>query len=219
MLTVAAIPLLAVLVSNPAVAGPGHAHGHAPEPTVEPVQDKFGGIKIGEAAPGFALPNLAGETVELGDHKGKVVVLEWFNPGCPFVKQAHEDGGALQTMAVEWAEKGVVWLAINSGAPGKQGAGVDVNKSAKERWNMNHPILLDEDGSVGRAYEAKTTPQMVVIDESGNQVYNGALDNAPFGRVKGSVLSTYAADVVAAVVEGRASPHKRTKPYGCSVKY
>ena len=84
---------------------------------------------------------------------------------------------------------------------------------------MNHPILLDEDGSVGRAYEAKTTPQMVVIDESGNQVYNGALDNAPFGRVKGSVLSTYAADVVAAVVEGRASPHKRTKPYGCSVKY
>ena len=220
MLTAAAIPLFAILVSSPADAGPGHAHGHghAPVPTVEPVQDKFGGIKIGEAAPGFALPNLAGETVELGDHKGKVVVLEWFNPGCPFVKQAHEDGGALQTMAVEWAEKGVVWLAINSGAPGKQGAGVDVNKSAKERWNMNHPILLDEDGSVGGPTKPRRPRRWWSSMRLGTRSTTEPSTTRPWSG-EGSVLSTYAADVVAAVVEGRASPHKRTKPYGCSVKY
>ena len=219
MISAAAFSLFIALSTGQADAGPGHHHGHAASPPPAPEKTDFDGIKIGEAAPAFALPNLAGETVELSDHKGKVVVLEWFNPGCPFVKQAHEDGGALQSMAVKWAEQGVVWLAINSGAPGKQGTGVDTNQAAKASWSMNHPILLDEDGSVGRAYAAKTTPQMVVIDESGNQVYNGALDNAPFGRVKGGGLSPFTADVIAAVVAGKESPHKRTKPYGCSVKY
>jgi len=219
MISAAALPLFIALFAGQADAGPGHNHGQDASPPPAAKQEDFGGIKIGEAAPAFALPNLAGETVELSDHKGKVVVLEWFNPGCPFVKQAHENGGALQTMAVKWAEKGVVWLAINSGAPGKQGTGVDTNQAAKASWSMDHAVLLDEDGTVGRAYSAKTTPQMVVIDESGNQVYNGALDNAPFGRVKGDSLTPFTAEVVAAVVAGKESPHKRTKPYGCSVKY
>lgn len=219
MMTSAILSFSLAFLLGTADAGPGHGHGQPAAPPPKSVQDDFGGVKIGEAAPEFSLPNLAGETVKLSDHKGKVVVLEWFNPGCPFVKQAHESGGALQTMAVDWTGKGVVWLAINSGSPGKQGTGVDTNKAAKEQWYMSHPVLLDEDGTVGRAYAAKTTPQMVVIDEEGRQVYNGALDNAPFGRVKGSVLTPFAADVIAAVLEGKESPHKRTKPYGCSVKY
>ena len=203
MMSVATLPLIAAIFSTPVQAG------------------SFAEVKIGEPAPGFELPDLSGETVKLSDHKGKVVVLEWFNPGCPFVKRAHEDGGALQTMAATWSEKGVVWLAINSGSPGKQGTGVETNAAAAQSWSMSHPVLLDEDGKVGRVYAAKTTPQMVVIDEAGNQQYNGALDNAPFGKVKGKdkTLTPFAAEVIAAVVEGKESPHKRTKPYGCSVKY
>ncbi len=181
--------------------------------------DGFGEVKIGEPAPAFSLPDLNGSSVALSDHKGKVVVLEWFNPGCPFVKQAHEAGGALETMASAWGGKGVVWLAINSGSPGKQGTGASANAAAAKEWNMTHAVLLDEDGSVGRAYGAKTTPQMVVIDEEGVQVYNGALDNAPFGKAKGGSLTPFTEEVLAAVTSGKESPHKRTKPYGCSVKY
>ena len=179
----------------------------------------FGTINIGSPAPAFSLPDLSGETVSLADHKGKVVVLEWFNPGCPFVKQAHGPDGGLKTMANSWSDKGVVWLAINSGSPGSQGTGVDANKRAKTEWNMNHPILLDESGDVGRSYAAKTTPQMVVIDPKGNQVYNGALDNAPFGKPKGGALDPITERVLAAVTSGKASPQGQSKPYGCSVKY
>jgi len=180
---------------------------------------EFGAVEIGAAAPAFTLKNLAGEPVSLADHAGKVVVLEWFNPGCPFVKQAHGGGGALETMASQWADKEVVWLAINSGAPGKQGTGVETNLTAKKEWSMNHPVLLDEDGKVGRLYAAKTTPQMVVIDTQGRQVYNGALDNAPFGKTKGETLSPITDNVLTAVTQGKESPHSRSKPYGCSVKY
>ena len=179
----------------------------------------FGSVEIGAEAPGFSLPNLSGETVKLADHRGKVVVLEWFNPGCPFVKQAHESGGALEQMAAGWSDKDVVWLAINSGAAGKQGTGVEANQSAKKQWAMKHPILLDESGKVGRAYAAKTTPQMVVIDPQGRQVYNGALDNAPFGKTKGEPLSPITENVLKAVTSGQPSPQGRSKPYGCSVKY
>ena len=179
----------------------------------------FGPVNIGAPAPAFSLPDLAGETVSLSDHKGKVVVLEWFNPGCPFVKQAHGPDGGLKTMANTWSEQGVVWLAINSGSPGSQGTGVDANKRAKSDWNMKHPILLDESGKVGKAYAAKTTPQMVVIDPTGNQVYNGALDNAPFGKPKGGELDAITERVLAAVTNGKPSPQGQSKPYGCSVKY
>jgi peroxiredoxin len=139
---------------------------------------------IGEPAPGFSLPDLDGKTVSLADFAGKTVVLEWFNPDCPFVKYAHTEG-PLAAMAVEQSEAGVVWLAINSGAPGKQGAGVERNREAAAEWKMSHPILLDEDGKVGHAYGATTTPHMFVIDGAGKLVYAGGLDNAPLGRVDG----------------------------------
>ena len=124
-----------------------------------------------------------------------------------------------QTMANSWSDNGVVWLAINSGSPGKQGTGVDTNKQAKKDWSMKHPVLLDESGTVGRSYAAKTTPQMVVIDPEGNQVYNGALDNAPFGKPKTDKLDPITERVLAAVTAGKASPQSQSKPYGCSVKY
>jgi peroxiredoxin len=139
--------------------------------------------KLGEPAPSFSLPDLDGNTVTLAEFAGKTVVLEWFNPDCPFVKYAHAEG-PLASMAATQAEAGVVWLAVNSGAPGNQGTGVERNREAKAEWTLAHPILLDEDGSVGHAYGATSTPHMFVIDPSGKLVFAGGLDNAPLGRIE-----------------------------------
>jgi peroxiredoxin len=141
--------------------------------------------KIGEPAPAFTLPSVAGESISLADYAGKTVVLEWFNPDCPFVKYAHGEGGPLASLANEQSKAGIVWLAINSGAAGKEGAGVERNKQAQIDWKLEHPILIDEDGKVGRSYGAQTTPHMFVIDPAGKLIYAGALDNAPLGRVGG----------------------------------
>jgi peroxiredoxin len=141
--------------------------------------------KVGEPAPAFTLPSVAGETISLADYAGKTVVLEWFNPDCPFVKYAHDEGGPLASLGNEQSKAGIVWLAINSGASGKQGAGVERNKQAQADWKLEHPILIDEDGKVGRTYGAQTTPHMFVIDPAGKLIYAGALDNAPLGRVDG----------------------------------
>jgi peroxiredoxin len=140
---------------------------------------------VGEPAPAFTLPSVAGESISLADYAGKTVVLEWFNPDCPFVKYAHGEGGPLASLGNEQSKAGVVWLAINSSAPGKQGAGVERNKQAQMEWKLEHPILIDEDGKVGRSYGAQTTPHMFVVDPSGKLIYAGALDNAPLGRVEG----------------------------------
>lgn len=139
---------------------------------------------LGEPAPTFSLPDVEGNTINLADYAGKTVVLEWFNPDCPFVKYAHDQAGPLRTMAKDRGDA-IVWLAINSGAPGKQGAGAERNREAKTEYAIEHPILLDEAGTVGRAYGATNTPHMFVIDPSGKLVYAGALDNAPMGKVKG----------------------------------
>lgn len=176
------------------------------------------GAALGKPAPKFTLKDLAGKTHRLSSYRGKTVVLEWFNPGCPFVVQAHNKGGVLQTMAADQAKKGVVWLAINSGAPGKQGHGIAANQKAAKRWAMRHPILVDETGKTGRAYGAKTTPHMYVIDAKGTLVYKGAPDNAPFGSPSGS-LESYLANALQDVAQGRKPRKDRTQAWGCSVKY
>lgn len=173
---------------------------------------------VNKAAPPFSLPDLQGQPVSLADHAGKTVVLEWFNPGCPYVKAAHGAGAPLDKMAQQWADKGVVWLAINSGAPGKQGTGVDTNRAAAAQWSMDHPILIDEDGAVGKAYGAKTTPQMVVVDPIGVVRYAGGLDNAPMGKASGE-RQDYLGDALTSVLGGTKPATAITKPYGCSVKY
>jgi peroxiredoxin len=173
--------------------------------------------EVGAPAPTFTLPDLDGKPVSLASHLGKTVVLEWFNPGCPFVVAAHAEG-PLADLASKQPE-GVVWLAINSGAPGKQGHGVEVNRKAAADWKMSHPILIDEDGAVGRAYGATNTPQMVVIDPKGTVAYYGALDNAPLGDSKGAARAPWTADAITAVMAGEAPKPDRTKPWGCGVKY
>jgi len=175
------------------------------------------GAEVGKPAPGFTLQDLDGNQVSLSDFKGKTVVLEWFNPDCPFVVYAHTDG-PLAKQASKSAEDGVTWLAINSGAPGKQGHGVDRNRSAATEWSIEHPILMDESGDVGRLYGAKTTPEMYVVNPEGVLVYAGALDNAPRGRVEGKEVN-FLVQALEDVAAGRPIQTDHTKPYGCSVKY
>ncbi len=175
---------------------------------------------VGEAAPEFSLKNLDGEDVSLASFEGKTVVLEWFNPDCPFVKYSHSEG-PLKELAETAAEKkeGLVWLAINSGAPGKQGHGVERNKKAMEEYGMSYDILVDEDGAVGKAYGAKTTPHMYVISPEGTLEYAGALDNAPMGKVKGDSFTNYVTMALDKLAQGEKVDPRETKPYGCSVKY
>ena len=172
---------------------------------------------IGAAAPDFSLTSLTGQTVKLSDYQGKTVVLEWFNPGCPFVKYAHGEG-VMRQEASKWIGDDVVWLAINSGAPGKQGTDPEENREAVEKWQISYPILMDPTGEVGKSYDAKTTPQMAIINPEGALVFNGALDNSPMGKKKGDPVS-HVSNSLQALQAGQPVPDSRPKPYGCSVKY
>jgi peroxiredoxin len=177
--------------------------------------------EVGQQAPEFTLTDLDGKPVRLGDFKGKIVVLEWFNPGCPFVVAAHTKG-SLVDAAARAAKQGVAWLAINSGAPGKQGTGVALNRQAQADWKLGHPVLLDEAGTVGKAYGATNTPHLFVIDAAGKLAYRGAVDNSPDGEraaPQGGTLVEYAAAAVEDLRAGRPVKVSSTKAYGCGVKY
>lgn len=174
--------------------------------------------KVGEPAPDFKLSDLNGKEVSLKDYAGKTVVLEWFNPGCPFVKYAHGDG-PLKDQGNRATSEGVVWLAINSGAQGKEGSGLDNNKAAASQWGITYPVLLDESGLVGHSYGATSTPHMFVIDSKGVLAYAGALDNAPMGKAEGGKPQNYVSAALADLKAGRAVATPSTKSYGCSVKY
>ena len=192
---------------------PTGASANAPAARVE------GTAEVGKSAPDFTLTDVDGKTVRLADFKGKTVVLEWFNPECPFVKLAHGKG-SLKTMAAEQTQKGVVWLGINSAAPGKQGHGREVNVKGKEGFGLSHPILLDETGVVGKAYGATNTPHMFVIDPQGVLVYAGGLDDTGGGEPEsGDVVKNYVALALGAVASNQQVAESRSKAWGCSVKY
>lgn len=178
-----------------------------------------GGPEVGKPAPDFTLPDLDGKTVQLSQFKGKTVVLEWFNPDCPFVKANHTKG-SLKGMAKRFADKGIVWLAVNSSAAGKQGHGADVNRKGKETYGMDYPILLDEKGEVGKMYGARTTPHMYIIDPQGVLVYKGAIDNTPGSDPEPEdKVVNYVETALGELSAGKPVTTKETEPYGCSVKY
>jgi peroxiredoxin len=176
---------------------------------------------VGKPAPDFTLKDLDGKDVKLSSFKGKVVVLEWFNPGCPYVKKSHTVGSLVST-AAKHTKNGVVWLAINSGAAGKQGADPKDNAAAVKTWSLAHPVLLDPTGATGKAYGATNTPHMFVIDAKGTLVYAGAIDNSPDGEGKsatGGKLVNYVDAAIDALAAKRAVKTATTKAYGCGVKY
>ncbi len=178
-----------------------------------------GGVEPGQKAPDFTLTDIHGTTHTLSDYTkaGKVVVLEWFNPDCPFVRKHHVRGKTMQTLAREFADEGVVWLAINSGAPGKQGAGLERNLRAEKEYGIEYPILLDESGKVGKLYGATNTPHMFVIGRAGEIVYAGAIDNNPSPLRFGDV--NYVRKALEQYLAGETVDTPVTKAYGCTVKY
>lgn len=210
--------------ATPAAPGKTPAAPTAPAaaatPAPNPLADPAAVAAVGQPAPDFTLTAADGKTVKLSDFKGKRVVLEWFNPDCPFVKAAHETG-PLKDLAAKTTATGVVWLAINSGAPGKQGHGADRNKQAAADWKLDHPILLDETGAVGKAYGATNTPHMYLVDDKGVLVYRGGLDNAPMGTPDppGATYTAHLGDALAALASGKSVAAGETRAWGCSVKY
>lgn len=184
------------------------------------------GAKAGKPAPDFKAMDSLGKEHKLSDYKGRYVVLEWVNHGCPFVVAQYEKS-KMQAQQVKWTKKNVVWLRVNSSAPGKQGhvTAEECVKEAKKYRSKATATLLDEDGKIGKKYGAKTTPHMFVIDPQGKVAYAGAIDNAP--RVAdivkenedGEPYVNYVDAALAEAMDGKKVSVDSTKPYGCSVKY
>ena len=172
-----------------------------------------GGVGVGDTAPGFTLTNTTGNEVSLSDFEGKVVVLEWLNPDCPFV-QRHYKAGTMKNLATKYGTEGVVWLTVNS----TNYMDAAANAKFKAANDLPYTILVDQSGEVGHLYGAKTTPHMYIVDGGGELVYIGAIDDDPRGS-KGDGATNYVAAALDQALAGNAVTTAETKPYGCSVKY
>ena len=177
--------------------------------------------RVGEPAPDFTGVDTQGQTHRLADYRGKTVVLEWTKHDCPYVRK-HYGAGNLQEQQREAAAQGVIWLSVISSAPGQQGyvSPAEADELTRSRKAAPHAVLLDPEGRIGRAYEAKTTPHLYIIDEAGKLVYMGGID---------SLATADPADIPRATQYVRVALKERaagqpisapvTRPYGCSVKY
>jgi peroxiredoxin len=176
---------------------------------------------VGSAAPDFSAPDSKGKTHSLSQYKGKYVVLEWFNPECPFVKK-HYGSSNMQKLQEEFTGKGVVWLSVDSSAPGKEGSltSEQAEKKMTEWKTKSTALLLDQDGKVGQSYGAKNTPHMFVINPEGKIVYEGAIDSKATPNPSDIPSSTnYVKVALDEAMAGKPVSNPNTKPYGCSVKY
>jgi peroxiredoxin len=176
---------------------------------------------VGSNAPDFSLTDSNGKTQSVSQYKGKYVVLEWFNPECPFVKK-HYGSGNMQKLQAEFTGKGVVWLSIDSSAPGLEGYLTAEQANAKiTEWKTKQTALvLDPDGKAGRSYGAKNTPHMFVINPDGKIVYEGAIDSKATPNPSDIASSTnYVKVALEESLSGKTVSNANTKPYGCSVKY
>lgn len=176
---------------------------------------------VGQAAPDFTLKDASGKTVQLSDFKGKHVVLEWTNPGCPFVRK-HYNSGNMPATQKEAMGKGVVWLAINS----TETASSDYLEPAKlvawmkERQSVPSATLMDESGSAGKAYGARTTPHMYIVNPQGQLIYAGGIDSIPSSRADDIAKATnYVRVGLNEALAGKPLTAATTQPYGCTIKY
>jgi peroxiredoxin len=176
---------------------------------------------VGQAAPAFSITDTSGKTVSLADFKGKTVVLEWTNPDCPFV-QKHYSSANMQGTQKDASDKGVVWLTVNSTAREHQDYRAP---AAMAQWMQTQKAaatatLMDADGKVGKAYGARTTPHMYVVNAAGTLVYAGGIDNKPSANPADVASATnHVKAALADVAAGKAVTTASTKPYGCSIKY
>ncbi|MGN6829904.1 thioredoxin family protein [Paucibacter sp. M5-1] len=176
---------------------------------------------VGQPAPAFSISDSQGKTVSLADYKGKHVVLEWINPGCPFVKK-HYDSGNMPATQKSAADKGVVWLAVSSTA---KSASDYLPPPQLEAWLTSKQAapkatLMDDDGKLGRAYGARTTPHMYVIDPAGTLVYAGAIDSKPTANPADIKTATnYVSQALGETLAGKPVSRPNSTAYGCTIKY
>ena len=181
-------------------------------------QEKQQGAKaqVGQPAPAFALEDQKGKTHSLSDYSGKIVVLEWFNEECPYVVRHHkEKDNTMATLASKYKDQDVVWLAINTTA-GKSNSD---NQQIAQKWNIEYPILNDSNGQVGKAYGAKTTPHMFIIDKDGTLVYAGGIDDDQQGTKSKDQRTNYVDKALTELLSGQTVTQAESRPYGCSIKY
>ena len=179
------------------------------------------GARVGEAAPDFVGTDSHGKTHKLSDYRGKVVVLEWHNQGCPYTKK-HYDSGNMQKLQKDWTAKGVIWLTVISSAPGEQGyvTAEQENEYLKKMNSTPSAVLLDPTGVIGHLYGAKTTPHMYVINPKGLLVYEGAIDDKSTADPKDIAGATnWVQAALEQTTAGKPVGTPVTRPYGCSVKY
>lgn len=177
--------------------------------------------QVGQPAPAFSAVDTAGKPVSLADYKGRTVVLEWVNPGCPYVRK-HYDSGNLPATQRRAMQRDVVWLAVNSTAKdhGDYRAPADLAGWLRGRQAQPSATLMDESGRIGRAYGARTTPHLYVIDARGTLVYAGAIDSRPTANPADIATATnYVDQALGEVLAGKAVSQPATRAYGCSVKY
>lgn len=176
---------------------------------------------VGQPAPDFALKDTAGKTVKLSDYRGKYVVLEWTNPGCPYVRKHYNSGNMASTQADATA-KGAVWLSINST---EKDSGDYLEPAKLLAWQKERKLqptasLMDEEGTAGRAYGARTTPHMYIVDPQGKLVYAGGIDSIPSSSQDDIAKAVnYVKQALGEVSSGKAITAATTRPYGCSIKY
>jgi peroxiredoxin len=178
-------------------------------------------VRVGDSAPDFTGTDSNGQAHKLSDYRGKFVVLEWTNNGCPYT-QKHYNSGNMQALQKEWEAKGVVWLTILSSAPGEQGYMTASEENAYISKVHADPTaaILDPKGEIGREYSAKTTPHMFVIDPSGKLIYAGAIDDHPSTDTEDIKTSkNYVSEALTEAMAGKPVATSSTRPYGCSVKY
>jgi peroxiredoxin len=203
LISVATLAAISVLAVNRATAVPPPA------------------ARVGEPAPQFNAQDITGKTIRLADYAGKTIVLEWTNDGCPFVGK-HYDSGNMQALQQKYTAAGVVWLTLASSAPGEQGYVTPAEAKADlAHWRATPTdFLLDPNGIVGRLYDARATPNMVVIDGTGRVAYMGAIDDTPSTRLADvKTAHNYVVAALNALAAGQPVAVTSTHAYGCSVKY
>jgi peroxiredoxin len=178
-------------------------------------------VRVGAPAPAFTATDSRGQTESLAQYRGKYVVLEWHNQGCPFTRK-HYVSGNMQALQKEWTAKGVVWFTVISSARGQQGyvTSSEENAYIEKMHAAPTAVLMDSEGKLGRLYSAKTTPQMVVIDPAGKVIYDGAIDDRPTPDpedVRGA--RNYVSEALTEAMAGKPVATPYTRPYGCGVKY
>jgi len=178
-------------------------------------------VRVGEPAPNFTATDSNGKAHTLSSYRGKFVVLEWHNQGCPYTKK-HYDSGNMERLQKEWTQKGVVWFTVISSAPGTQGyvTAQQENEYMQRMRAAPTAALLDPTGDLGHLYDAKTTPHMFIINPAGVLIYDGAIDDRPTPDEADIATSrNYVSLALGEAMSGKPVSTPTSRPYGCSVKY